>query len=206
MIIPRTLATFVLLAASISLACADEIQHYEYSARDLKELSIESSVGEIIIEPSDNDTITVELTIKPNTRMGWFRRDPDLSAMQIVDRVRGDELRLRFDEKDVSAHWLIKMPDLDYTSIDLGVGVIEITDIRSEFNIDVGVGSVDIETDNANTGHVELAAGVGDTYISAKNKTDSRRALVSSESSAQGDGSDDIRVDVGVGDVNVVLR
>jgi hypothetical protein len=43
-------------------------------------------------------------------------------------------------------------------------------------------------------------------YISAGNKTDSRRALVSSESTAHGDGNNAIRVDVGVGDVNVILR
>ena len=206
MIIPKTLATFILLAASISLACADEVRHYEFPANNLQELSIEASVGEIIIESSSDDTVTVELTIKPNTRMGWFRRDPDLSTMEIDHRVRNEELILRFDEKDVTTSWLIKMPAMAHTQIDLGVGAIEIFDISSEINIDVGVGSVDIEAPGSETGYVDLTAGVGDTYISARNKTDSRRALVSSESTAQGDGNKDIRVDVGVGDVNVILR
>jgi hypothetical protein len=165
MIIPKTLATIVLLAASISLACADEVRHYEYPAENLKELSIEASVGEIIIEQSSDDSVSIELTIKPNTRMGWFRRDPDLSSMQIDHRVRGKELILRFDEKDVSTVWRIKMPNLDYTNIDLGVGAIEIYSVDSEFDIDVGVGSIDIEAANSTTGYVDLTAGVGDTYI-----------------------------------------
>lgn len=206
MIISKTLATCVLLAASISLACADEVRNYEYPAQSLKELSLEVSVGEIIIEPSSNDTVSIELTIKPSNTGGWFSREPDLADMEIDDHTRGDELVLRFDEKDVSTIWHIKMPDIAYTNIDLGVGTIEISDIKTEFNIDVGVGTVDIEGDNSSVGHVDLTAGVGDTYVSARNKTKSRRALVSSQSTAEGEGSDAIRVDVGVGDINVVLR
>lgn len=106
----------------------------------------------------------------------------------------------------MSADWVIRIPDLDRISIELAVGTVEIVDINSEFDIQVGVGTIDIETSRASTGRITASAGVGDTRVRGASDTESQRVLVSSDTSGSGDGDMDLSADVGVGDVRIALR
>ncbi|HBX37827.1 MAG TPA: hypothetical protein DEG76_11285 [Pseudohongiella sp.] len=205
----KTLATVFILAFSISVACADEVRRHTFDSNDIDRLDIDTNVGTLLIEQSQSDSIEVEVTIKAEDHgwsLGWFSDEPDLSQIDIESRIRAGELNLGLDEDDISADWIIRIPDLERVSIDLGVGTVEIAGINSEFDIHVGVGTIDIETSRSSTGRISASAGVGDTRVRGAAETDSQRALVSSDTSATGDGDKDLTAEVGVGDVRIALR
>ncbi|MEC8860027.1 MAG: hypothetical protein VYE29_08495 [Pseudomonadota bacterium] len=209
MINVKTLGTVLLLAFSISVACADEVRRHTFDSDEIDRLDIDTNVGTLLIEQSDSGSIEVEVVIKAEDSrwsLSWFDDEPDLSKVDIESRVHAGELNLGLDADDVSADWVIRIPDLDRISIQLAVGTVEIVDINSEFDIQVGVGTIDIETSRSSTGRITASAGVGDTRVRGASDTESQRVLVSSDTSGTGDGDRDLSADVGVGDIRIALR
>jgi hypothetical protein len=205
MISVKTTAVFILLAFSISLASAEESRFHEYDYNNVDTLSISARVGTVIVEPSTSGKFEVELHISDENNPRWFRRSPDTSRMDLNSVRRGNELRLNFDHKDVKTDWVVRVPELGRIDIELGVGTVEVLDLAAGINADVGVGTIEIRTPVDSAGVVDLSVGVGDTVINGGNNRNSRRALVSSESSAMGQGNNTVKARVGVGSIEVEL-
>lgn len=206
MISTKIISTCLLLALSISVACADEVRHHTFDGSEISSLNLDVRVGTVVIAPSLSGDIEVELRIEQNGGLGWwFRSKPDIADMDLDSRVRNTQLSLSMDEKNVNTDWIIKVPPLTKLEIDLGVGTVEIEGLATSMDIDVGVGSVEIDTPITSAGNISLNAGVGDTKVRGASEQNNRRAIVSSETDAEGSGSNDIRVNVGVGDVLVRL-
>lgn len=100
---------------------------------------------------------------------------------------------------------MIRVPKIDRIDIELGVGTIEVMDIASAINADVGVGTIEVHTLANSAGVVDLFVGVGDTVITGSSNINSRRALVSSENTAIGQGDKTVKARVGVGSIEVKL-
>lgn len=209
----KSLATFSLLALLTATALADGSsrveRHYEFEVSDIRELQIDARVGSIRLEPTQDDVITVELVIEAESATGWIPflgRDRDVSAMELEHRVRNNQLLLHFDENHVKTDWVVHLPALEQLRVDLGVGAIEGELPAMPAEVDLGVGSVELTASAAATGQIELDVGVGDTRIRGISGSESRNAIVGSESSAWGDGEHRIRIEVGVGDISLRLE
>lgn len=204
------LPLWFLLAAPAMAESPEAVErHYEYDITGVDELRIEFSVGTFRIEPSNGQKIVVDLTIKSEDSWSWlpFRRNTiDLTGMELSERRRGRELALHFDERNVSTEWVIRVPPLAALYIEAGVGTVEGELPAMPVRVDLGVGSVALSASRGSVGPVKLGVGVGDTTIRGAAGNDSRRAMVSSESSASGDGSHRVDIEVGVGDVSLDLR
>ncbi|WP_339860085.1 hypothetical protein [Pseudohongiella acticola] len=207
MITKKAASIFLLLAFSISVACADtEAKRYhEFDAGNIDTLRINARVGTIQVEPSSSGKFEVELTITEEDGMSWIRRSPDIDDMDLRSRQRGESLDLSFSEKKVKTDWVIRVPEIDQLDVELGVGTVKVTLAQFGIVADLGVGTIELEAHKSEIGSVALSAGVGDTSISGGTDTESKRAIVSSESSAFGNGSQSIRARAGVGDVQASL-
>lgn len=208
MITKKTASILVLLAFSISMACADTkvTRHHDFEASQTGSVRIDARVGTIHVEPSDSGNIEIELVISEEDQRGWFRRSPDITAMDLNSQQRGDQLRLSFTEKNVKTDWVVRLPSgLEQLDIELGVGEVDVRAAEFGMYVDVGVGSVNLQAMEARTGRVDLSVGVGDTIIRGGSSTESRRALVSSETSARGNGDHAVKARAGVGKVEIEL-
>lgn len=208
MITKKTASILVLLAFSISMACADTevTRHHDFEASHTGSVRIDARVGTIHVEPSETGNIEVELVISEEDQRGWFQRSPDITDMDLNSQQRGDQLRLSFTEKNVKTDWVVKVPSsLEQLDIELGVGEVDVRGADFGMYVDVGVGSVTLQAAENKTGAVDLSVGVGDTIIRGGRSTESRRALISSETSAQGNGDYAVKARAGVGKVEVEL-
>lgn len=201
------------LLASTALADSSESveRHYVYDVSQVDELRIDFRVGKLRIEPATGDSIEVDLRIKVENGGGWwpltlFRSRPDLSGMELTSRSRGGHLWLSFDEKNVSTDWVLRLPTLADLRIKSGVGVIEGELPPMPADIDLGVGEIELSMPAGTAGLIDLSAGVGETRIRGGRDHESRRAVVSSEASALGEGEHRLRARVGVGEATVDLR
>ena len=70
---------------------------------------------------------------------------------------------------------------------------------------EIGVGTIELQASKSSIGSVDLSAGIGDTGIKGGTDTDNHRAMVSSETTAFGDGAMSIRARAGVGEVRAEL-
>lgn len=207
MITTKAASVILLLAFSISMACADSqvSRYHEFDADNIETLRIDARVGTIRVEPSESGRFEIELTITDEDHGGWFSRSPDIEGMDLRSRHRGDQLRLSFNEDKVKGEWVVRVPALEQLDIELGVGTIKVHMAHYGIVADVGVGTIELQASKTDIGAVDLSAGVGDTHIRGGTDTESRRAMVSSETSAFGTGSQSIRARAGVGEVQAEL-
>lgn len=204
----QVITTLVLLAMTTALATAEEqvVRVHQFDAAEFDSLHIDYRVGTLTLEESLNNMVEVELTIKDEHGKRWFTRSPDLQSMDLASRSRGKQLRLVFSENKVITDWVVRVPALQNLNINAGVGVIQGDLPPAAADIDLGVGTIELVARRDSTGAVDLNSGVGETVIRGASSNERRSALVSSESSAHGDGLHMLNAKVGVGEVSVQLN
>ena len=195
-----------LLASPLSLADEDRVvREYQFTLEDISEIEIEGSVGEMQFEPGSNHEIRLVLEIEGDDG-GWFRRSKDVSEVELESRIRGDRLILSQTEKKTNTTWRILLPAVARTRVQFGVGEINGEFGATALDIHLGVGEVDIELPLKSTGDIDLSVGVGDASVHGGMDVDEDRTLVSQKVRARGKGSFDLRIDLGVGDIDVDLQ
>lgn len=100
---------------------------------------------------------------------------------------------------------MVRLPAHLAVSMDLGVGEVEFTDFANDLNLELGVGSMQLNVaDNVDFESIHLNAGVGDTSVRGfDNGSDNERSFVGADSWYHGDGEFVVEVEVGVGDARV---
>lgn len=206
MITTKAASITLLLAFSISMALADTeaTRHHTFEGAEISSLRLNISVGTLRVEPSHTDDIEVTMVISAEKK-GWLRRTPDVEKMDFRSSLQGHRLRLGFNEKNVKTDWLVKVPDLDQLDIDLGIGTVDVYMATFSMAVNLGVGTINLQANASDVDTVDLSVGVGDTQVRGGRRTESQRALVSSETSALGTGSNAIRARAGVGDITAEL-
>lgn len=180
------------------------IREYSFDVTDIQELQIHASVGSIDIMPTEGSEIKLVLEIK-GQKQGWFRRDKDVSEVELDSLIRGDRLILEQTEDDTNTEWTIHMPVMARTDIQLGVGAIVAEFGVTELEIELGVGDIDIKYPKSGAATVELSVGVGDASLRGTSEIRTTKSFVSHDIIGYGDGDKDIDVHVGVGDIDLRL-
>jgi len=204
--VATTLVALSLLPATLALADQDRlVLDYQFDIDDISEIEIDGSVGQMIFETGNPDEIRLVLEIEGDDG-GWFHRAKDVSDVELRSRIAGDRLILTQDEKKTNTVWRILMPEVTRTRVHLGVGEIRGEFGNTDLDIDMGVGEVDIQLPLDSAGDIDLSVGVGDISLQGGIDVDADRAMVSQDLRARGNGNRDLRVDLGVGDIDVVLE
>lgn len=200
------LAVFSLFLASTSQADSSKRIERSIDAADLSHIDFDISVAEIDIQVYDGDTIELDIEVKAD-RDWWFfgRRDVDDIELEIS---QGSEyIDLRLDEDNLEQDWRVMLPAHLAVSMELGVGELEVAGLTNEFNLELGVGAVEVIVDDIDYESIRIVTGVGDSAVRGfGNSTENERNFVGADSQYFGDGEHRIDIDLGVGDARVVRR
>lgn len=194
------------LLAGTSTAATSVTRNHSIDVTDVEEIVLEGGVGSMKIETTTGTELQVELDIEADRN--WWGRRRDVDGIDVEISRSGNRLTIEVNEHDLDdleLHWRVAMPEVEKTSINLGVGQI-IADVgNTELNVDLGVGEARISAPLQHAGRIETSAGVGDASISGGNDTVNDRAFVSANARSHGAGSRDVDVQVGVGEASVAL-
>jgi len=201
------LISALVMTLSTTQVMAEEVKVLEkvIDAKSFSKLVLEVPVGEINVKASKGSDISLVVELQPDE--DWLGRSSDLSDAEISVRDNGSTLKLKVDledDDDVEQSWTLTMPAEMAASFNLGVGSVEIDDLVSDINVDVGVGEVDIAVNTSLYDSIKLDAGVGDTSIKGgKGRYERDQVLVTSSSQLHGEGKKELDANVGVGDIEV---
>ena len=202
-----SLISALVMALSATTAKAEDVKVLEkvIDAKSFSKLVLEVPVGEINIKAAKGSDISLVVELEPDE--DWLGRSSDLSDAQISVKENGTTLKLKVDlddDDDIEQNWTVTMPAEMAASFNLGVGSVEVDDLVSDINVDVGVGEVDISVNTSLYESIKLDAGVGDTSIKGgKGRYERDQVLVTSSSQLHGEGKKELEANVGVGDIEV---
>lgn len=201
--VPPFTLPLLLLAGSPCLADSAVVREHHFGLAGIDTLELRSNAGSIEIEPADGADLEVLLRIE-SKQDGWFRRAPDVSGLDLLHRERNGRLVLEQTAEETESHWVLRLPAVATTRLDLGIGSISGDLPVTHVDIRLGVGEVDLEFPGQAAGEMRLKVGVGDAGIEGAADIRASRNFVSQEINATGHGEQDIDIDVGVG--NIALR
>jgi DUF4097 and DUF4098 domain-containing protein YvlB len=200
------LAALLALAPAIAPA-ADSVTRTRMLATDpVASIVVEAGVGEVRIEQGEGNAIEARVTITPKRTTGPVGKLPDVSKLEMSATMRGDQLRLEVDSKNIEERWVLRLPKKVFSAIevDLGVGEATVTAPAGAIVVNVGTGDADIRSTRANAGTVEGTTGVGGLTVTGVDGTVERH-MVGGSIKGKGKGREPIEVKVGVGDLKVTL-
>lgn len=205
----RVLPVLALIVTSFTLsntaaaASSKRIQQ-RIDAEDLVHVDFEISIAQMDIEVYDGDVLELDLVIDAD-RDWWIFGRKDIDNVELEVNRNGEQLKLRLDDNDIQQEWVVRLPAHLAVSMDLGVGEVEFTDFGNDLNLELGVGSMQLNVaDNVDFESIHLNAGVGDTSVRGfDNGSDNERSFVGADSWYHGDGEFVVEVEVGVGDARV---
>lgn len=226
--LPTLLAGWLSAAfASPGFASAPEevVRARSFPAADLGSVLLKAGVGAVTVEVGGGENLEVEVTLRPRRTTGLFSPLPEAEQLQLGAKLRGDQLVLGVDAKNIEEKWRVRLParPLSAVEIKLGVGDVRIEAPARRFEVDVGVGDVKVKVPG---GAVALRVGTGDARIESKlgdagaifGKTGVGTAAlhglegvvrsggVGGKVSGTGRGQQPIEARVGVGDLEIVLK
>ncbi len=202
-----TLISALIMTLSATSAMANDVKVLEKTmdAKSFTRLVLDVPVGEINVKVAKGSDISLVVELEPDE--DWLGRSSDLSDAEISIRDDGSTLKLKVDledDDDVEQNWTVTMPAEMAVALNLGVGAVEIDDLKSDIKVDLGVGEIDMAVDTSLFDSIKLDAGVGDTSIKGgKGRYERDQVLVTSSSQLHGEGKNELEANVGVGDIEV---
>ena len=177
----------------------------DIAAANLSRLVLNAHVGSVKIAKSSDEQVHVY--VKVSDKEDWSLFSDSLEDVQLKVKHQGNVLQLELSEDDFGEEWIIEMPATADLDIDLGVGSVNVQGIRANIKVDVGVGEVTLGSYAQNYVDATLDTGVGGTTIDATGgNITSTRTIVSAESNWHGSGKYTITIEVGVGDASLELK
>jgi len=213
----RLLCAVLLWIGCASLATAGTVRtfEHEFEAKDLRSLALDVPVGEIDVRGVDEPRVSVEVRVQCD------RGDDDCrdaaEDVELVSRERGAELRLDFDgvdglgDHEMSLDVELRVPLTMALDVDLAVGDLHVDGLNRDVRVEVGVGQVKVRMKEELVGSVDLEVGVGEATMGPdprrRSRSRSRRFDLGEDVRwDEGTGEARIRIDVGVGGIDVRLR
>lgn len=200
------LLTLSLLAMPLAIAQSSKRLSYEIDAAAFTRVQLEMAIGEMDIEISEGDTISLDIYLEADRN--WFSlRRPDISDLELDQRPQGDSLYLGIDRDNLEQTWRVSLPVHLALEIEVGVGDVSIAGLDNDLSLELGVGAASVDVASDNYREIAVSAGVGDAVVRGfQNSDNERRSLVGANGMYHGDGEFRIEVEVGVGDVQVRRR
>lgn len=206
-------ATATLLVLSLFLpayaiyASDTQVRTHRADIDGITDITFEGGVGEMTIVRATGSELLVELEIE--SERNWRGKRRNISDIDVVMDRRGDRLHVSLNEDDMDnleLNWRIALPDVARTTVNLGVGQLIAETGDTDLRVELGVGDARIGIPRQHTGRIDASVGVGSVHMDGARDTVSKRAFVSESVYGYGDGIRDAQVEVGVGEVSVVLN
>jgi len=186
----------------------------EFDASGYEGITLEVSVGEVRIEGADVDTVWAEVRVRCPRRMDLDEcRDraddveitADDSRGKLVLEVRGLS-KWRSRGMNVDVHFTVP-EDLPF-ELDMGIGEVEIVDLRSDLKVDMGIGEVSVRMDEDVVGSVILDNGLGESDLLYSDGKQSTSGFLAGKEVVwnRGPGTHEVIVELNIGEIEVRLK
>ena len=176
----------------------------DVNKQTLSKLILEVPVGMVNVQVVDSDTVTYRVDVEDNSS-GWFFFATDLDALVLSENITAQALHLMIDEDGISQDWTLTVPKDLALQVQLGVGNVDIDGFSQTLSADIGVGSAWVGVNSTDYEHVRAAVGVGEIQVHGFEQDNlvKERAIVSDLLTITGAGTQQINIEIGVGDVNL---
>jgi hypothetical protein len=185
--------------------------HRSFDAHGIRALVVDIPVGEVEIEGSSSNKIEVDITVEcewRKTRCMEIAEELDLVAREWDDEITLDVEGIR-RWKSLGMHLEVRMtaPASMSLELDMGVGEVEISDFRGDLTVDLGVGEVEVRMDESHVRSVDLDAGLGEVRMDYEGGRLEASGLFDNVLRwDEGSGSSRLRLETGIGEIDVRLR
>ena len=195
------LITTLCCLMSFPLFASEKNLTQQFDAHEFTQLQINNGVGEINIEVTDEQHISVDITVRGSK--GWFFSRTDVSEATLETSIRNGVLSLEVPMDDTEQTWVVKIPRQLALDLQLGVGSIKLDGTAGDVDANIGVGSFSAQLPVQEFKNIELSAGVGDVSLQSNTGKTERNHLVGAELEYTGPGERAMDITVGVGDATV---
>lgn len=208
------LALALLVAAP---AGADEVVRtieQSWSISGVSEVYLDFPVGEAIIEASDGDRVEFVMELECDDD-GWGSSScPDRAErIEVIGQEAGDRLEIEIDgyskwrNRGLQLRLRMRVPERMALWVDMGIGELQIDGMRNDVTVDMGIGEASLNMLAEDVGRVALDTGIGETSLRTPNGRTGSSGLFTSEVDWPGaTGEARVRVDLGIGEIDVRLR
>ncbi len=203
-------AVILCLATSVS---AREVRSFsrDFDAKGLDQLRLDIAVGVLEIEGTSGDRIEVEVQIQCNF---WKSKCRDLAeAIDLVASTFGDEIALELDglkkwrSLGMSFEIQVKAPARMELDVELGVGSIDIQGFENDITVDQGIGELKVTMAESRVDFVDIDAGLGEANIRFTGGHLAASGIFDNDLRwSEGKGAARVRLDLGIGEVDLRLR
>lgn len=182
------------------------------SAAGVSTLSVEAQVGEFTFKGETRSDVQVRLTVRCERPVKAACRDA-ARRITLGSSTRGETLAVKVEgwpkRRDDGLHLEldVSLPRDLALEADLGVGEVEVSGIDGGLSIDLGVGEVSVEAAESTVRRVSLEVGVGEASLRVGGRVVEGKGFLGSDLEwKQGTGRAAVRIDCGVGEVDVRLE
>ncbi len=232
--ISKKLGLLFLIIFPLLASASDAVLEGDESAQGLTTLHLNARVGEVEIRGIETDVVRWRVELEPQ-KQGWFtsnRRVRDkLGEVKVRSRTNNTTLHLDLkypeglNEDDIKHQWYLEIPAAFSADIKQDVGNLKVADINGGVNGELGVGnaevtvpagsvSLQVGTGNAkvvsatsSVGTIELQSGLGNANAQIDNNSlASTLSGLKADLNHVGNGDDDYRISVGVGNAQLEVK
>jgi len=198
----------LLPAAPIASEVREISQQFEIA--DGQKLRIEIPVGDVEVETGDGGQVEAELTIRCRWKIADCRHA--VEQLELVERSTARRLTIelsglpRWQGTTLDIEGTILVPKTTPLEVEMGVAELDITGIKSDLRVDVGVGKVRVWIPEAQISRAFLDVGVGEVeLLGAEGQTSGRRSFLVGSEVHWDDGPGEARVDIELGGGEITL-
>ena len=174
-------------------------------------LDLDFPIGELSLRGT-NDA-NVELVVEISCERSRRRCESAAEDLVLKTRRSGDKLRVELEgwpswgTSGLSVTVTVEAPADHPVVVDLGIGHVDIQGLHSDVTIDLGIGDVELDMDAEFVESVRLDSGIGESSVALAGETiASKRFFLGDEIRwSEGQGDARIRIDLGIGSIDVDL-
>lgn len=210
----RTPAILALaLASALPLSASETVRHFnqQLATSSASKVAVDLPVGEATITGWDQPQVEIDLLLKCQHQTD--RCVAAAKAVRLVYRIAGETLHLELKNwpklggKGLQVAARISVPRGLPLTADLGVGELTISGLESDVDGDVGVGELKVDLPLAAVHEAHLDTGIGQATLVAGGRRIERGGLIAREVDwREGTGRARVRLDCGVGEIDLTLR
>jgi len=186
----------------------------DFDASGYEGITLEVSVGEVHILGADVEKVSAEVRVRCPRRMDLDEcRDraddveitADDSRGMLVLEVKGLS-KWRSRGMNVDVHFTVP-EDLPF-ELDMGIGEVEIVDLRSDLKVDLGIGEVSVRMDESVVGSVTLDNGIGESDLLYSDGKQSASGFLAGKDVVweKGPGTHEVIIELNIGEIEVRLQ
>lgn len=232
--ISKNLGLLFLIIFPLVASASDVVLESEMAAKKLATLQLNAQSGEVEIRGIKTDTVRWRMDLDPQKK-GWFTSTSRIREKLVEIKVRSETdstvlyLDLEYpdglNDNNVNHQWKIEVPiafsvdvkqgagNLNVAGVQggvngyLGVGNAKVTVSAGNVSLKVGTGNANVVSATSSVGTIELHSGLGNARAKiGSQRLASTRSGFKDDLSHAGDGSDNYRISVGVGNAALEVK